>query len=245
MDELNSFLKDLGVPEESFLDKPLTGEPAPEKEDSIDEERIKKNRYTRRREAEAQRLRDEVLQLSERVKTLSEVQKFREEAGDDPLKKIEAIYGTDTPEKLAATNLLKEALSGMKESAKTEIQKEWESRINEDTEVQKEADSEVDNFLDQVEEDYGLDMSNQSVREGYITLMEKMSPKYKDGNIKEFADPDAVAETYLALQKRQTSGRAKELASRSMTHSGESQPSKLPQNAIDRFMQENGLTGNW
>jgi hypothetical protein len=244
-DELNSFLKDLGVPEESFLDKPLNVDDTPEKEEESKEEERFKNRYTRRREKEAQRLRDEVIQLNERVKVLSEVGKFKEEVGDDELKKVEAIFGTDTPEKLAATNILKEALSGLTEKAKRETLQEIQNREGEDTEAQKEADEEVDDFLDRVEEDYDIDMSDENVRKGYITLMEKMSPKYDDGNIKEFADPDAVAETFLALQKRQGSSKARELASRSMTHSGESQSSKLPQNAIDRFMQENGLGGSW
>ena len=244
--ETSSFLKDLGVPQESILDKPLNvNDDTPEKEEESEEEERYKNRYTRRKEKEAQRLRDEVLQLTERVKVLSEVGKFKEEVGDDELKKVEAIFGTDTPEKLAATNILKEALSGLTEKAKRETLQEIQNREGNDTEAQKEADSEVDDFLDRVEEDYDLDMSDENVRKGYITLMEKMSPKYDDGNIKEFADPDAVAEAFIALQKRGSSSKAKDLANRSMTHSGESQSSKLPQNAIDRFMQENGLTGSW
>ena len=244
--ETSSFLKDLGVPQESILDKPLNvDDDTPEKEEESEEEERYKNRYTRRKEKEAQRLRDEVLQLTERVKVLSEVGKFKEEVGDDELKKVEAIFGTDTPEKLAATNILKEALSGLTEKAKRETLQEIQNREGEDTEAQKEADSEVDDFLDRVEEDYDLDMSDENVRKGYITLMEKMSPKYDDGNIKEFADPDAVAEAFIALQKRGSSSKAKDLANRSMTRSGESQSSKLPQNAIDRFMQENGLKGSW
>lgn len=245
-DTIEEFLKGI-APEETnnLFDKPLVESPAPEKEDEEKEEAIKKNRYARRREAEAQRLRDENLQLNERVKVLSELGKFKEEVGDDPLKKVDAIFGTDTPEKLAATNILKEALAGMKESAKSDVIKEWESRTEQETTSQKEADSEVDDFLDHVEEEHGLDMSDDNVRSGYLTLMEKMSSKYNDGNIKEFADPDAVAETYIALQKRQGSGRARELADRSMTRSGESQPSTLPQNAIDRFMEEQGLGGSW
>ena len=74
-----------------------------------------------------------------------------------------------------------------------------------------------------------------------VTLMERMSKKYDDGNIKEFADSEAVIETYKELQKRGGSTRARELADRSMTRSGESQPSTLPQNAVERYMKENGL----
>ena len=57
MPELSEFLKDLGVPEESILDKPLqTGDDTPEKEEESKEEERFKNRYTRRREKEAQTL---------------------------------------------------------------------------------------------------------------------------------------------------------------------------------------------
>jgi hypothetical protein len=189
-------------------------------------------------------LRDENIQLNERVKVLSEVSRFKEEVGDDDLKKVEAIFGTDTPEKLAATNILKEALSGLTEKAKKETLRELDSRQEEESGAQKEADDEVDSFLDTAE-DEGLDIEDENTRKGLITLMERMSSKYNDGNIKEFADPEAVIETYKELQKRSGSSKARELASRSMTRSGESQPSKLEQSAVERFMTEQGLTGNW
>lgn len=243
-DTLEEFLKDLGT-EESIVDKPLVSEKIELEKDNEEVEERKKNRYTRRREAESQRLRDENLQLNERVKVLSELGKFKEEVGDDPFKKVDAIFGTDTPEKLAATNILKEALQDIGAKAQTNAMKEWESRGEKETEAQKEADNEVEEILDHVEDEYGLDMSDDNVRRGFVTLMEKMSPKYEDGNIKEYADSDAVAEAFKELQKRPGSSKARELASRSMTRSGESQPSKLPQNAIERFMEENGLVGNW
>jgi hypothetical protein len=243
MSELTDFLKEANKDTESLFNKPLVADEAPEKE-TPDEETIKKNRYTRRREAEAQRLRDENLQLNERVKVLSELGKFKEEVGDDPLKKVEAIFGTDTPEKLAATNLLKEAISGMSEKAKAEALREIDSRGEQESEAQKEADDEVDGFLEAAE-DEGLDIEDENTRKGLITLMERMSSKYDDGNVKEFADPEAVIETYKELQKRQGSNRAKELAGRSLTRSGESQPSALEQSAVERFMAEHGLNRKW
>jgi hypothetical protein len=218
-------------------------EEEPEKE--TNEEEGRKNRYTRRREAEAQRLRDENIQLNERVKVLSEVGKFKEEVGDsDAYSKLDAILGNNEPGKLAATNILKEVIKDLTEKNKQELRQELDSRSEQESEAQKEADDEVDSFLDTAE-DEGLDIEDENTRKGLITLMERMSSKYNDGNIKEFADPEAVIETYKELQKRSGSSKARELASRSMTRSGESQPSTLPQNAIDRFMTENGLTGNW
>jgi hypothetical protein len=210
----------------------------------LDEDGYSKNRQGRRKREKDEELRNEITQLTERVKVLSEVSRFKEEVGDDDLKKVEAIFGTDTPEKLAATNILKEALSGLTEKAKKETLRELDSRQEEETGAQKEADDEVDGFLEAAE-DEGLDIEDENTRKGLLTLMERMSSKYNDGNVKEFADPEAVIETYKELQKRQGSSKARDLASRSMQRSGESQPSSLTQNAIERFMEENGLKGNW
>ena len=248
MSELTDFLKGTEK-EESILNKPLVTDEAPEKETPVvkyelDEEGYPKNRFGRRKREGDERLRNEVSQLNERIKVLSEVGKFREEVGDDPLKKIEAIFGTDTPEKLAATNLFKEAISGMSEKAKAEALQEIDSRGEQESEAQKEADDEVDEFLDTAE-DEGLDIDDDNTRKGLLTLMERMSSKYNDGNVKEFADPEAVIETYKELQKRQGSSKAKDLASRSMTRGGESQPSQLEQSAVERFMAEHGLNRRW
>ncbi len=200
----------------------------------------------RRREKDTQRD-NEIQQLTGRVQQLSEVDKFKEDVGDDYKKLLEPIFGNADekgnydPKRELATNNLISAFKKLEETAQNKILAAIESRNSQETTAQREADSEVDDMLDRVEEDYDLDMSDDNVRSGFITLMEKMSPKYEDGNIKEFADPDAVAEAYKALQKRGGNSRAKELAERSMTRSGESQPSTLPQNAIDRYMIENGL----
>jgi hypothetical protein len=132
----------------------------------------------------------------------------------------------------------------MSERAKAEALQEIDSRGEKESEDQKEADDEVDGFLEAAE-DEGLDIEDENTRKGLLTLMERMSSKYNDGNVKEFADPDAVIETYKELQKRSGSGRAKDLASRSMTRSGESQPSTLEQSAVERFMAENGLNRKW
>jgi len=243
--ELENFLSDVSKPE-SLLDKPLeVTAPEPEKvEDSEAEKEAKfKNRAYRRLEKKYQEEREAGIAMAERIKVLSEVDKFKADVGEDHLKKVEAIFGTNTPEKLAATNILKEALMGMSEKAKTDVLKEWESRQGNEAQEQKEADNEVDEILERVEDEYGLDMSDEDVRRGFITLMEKMSPKYDDGNIKEYADADAVAETLLEFQKKGTSdnSRAKELASRGISRSGESQPSKLEQSTVERFMKEQGL----
>ena len=248
--EVGNFLKELaGEQPESILDKPLdlgtpadeeAEKPAPVKRYELDEDGYPKNRLGRRMRSQDEERANEIQQLNERVKQLSEVDRFKQEVGDDHLKKVEAIFGTDTPEKLAATNLLKEALQGMTERAKAETLREIGQEREVETKAQREADNEVDEFLEMAREE-GLNVDDDNVDAGLRTLMGRMSSKYPDGNIKEFADPEAVIETYKELQKRGGSSRARELADRSLTRSGESQPSTLPQNAIERYMKENGL----
>ncbi len=251
--ELNSFLKEFQQPTDTVLDKPLETktDEEPEKETPVrrvelDEDGYPKNREGRRKRQEDERLRDEVTQLNERVRVLSEADKFKADVGDDYKKLLEPIFGNadekgnyDPKRELATKNLIA-AFEAMKESSKKEFLAEIESRNSEETKAEREADGEVNEFLD-LAEDEGLDISDDGTRNGLITLMERMSKKYDDGNIKEFADSEAVIETFKAFQKRGGSDRAKELADRSMTRSGESQPSKLQSDAVTRFMEDNGF----
>lgn len=257
--EVNSFLKDLMQDQQpSILDKPLNldstektdEEPekaAPVKKVEFDEDGYTRNRQGRRKREQDENLRSEVMQLTERIKVLSESNKAKDEEGPNYKKLLSQVYGNAgddgkyDPRREQATRNLIAAFEDMKDSVKKEFLNEIQTRDSEAVQADREADNEVDNMLEQVEEDYHLDMRDNAVRTGFITLMEKMSPKYRDGNIKEFADADAVAEAYLELQKRGGSNRAKELADRSMTRSGESQPTRLPQNAVDRYMEEHGL----
>lgn len=252
--EVGNFLKELaGEQQESILDKPLNlgTDEEPEKETPVrkvelDEDGYPKNRQGRRKRERDEQRDSEIQQLNERVKVLSESEKFKEEVGDDYKKLLEPIFGTagddgkyDPRRELATKNLIA-AFDMMKESSKKEVLKALESRNTEESNAQREADSEVEAILDTAEE-YGINIEDEDTRSGFLTFVEKMSAKYKDGNVKEFPDADNVAEAFIAISKSGGSSRAKELASRGMTRSGESQPSNLQQNAIERYMEDNGL----
>jgi hypothetical protein len=205
-----------------------------------DSELMRQNRKNRRLD---QRLKEaEILnaQLNERIKVLSEVGKFKQEATDDDLAEIDRIYGTDTPEHIAAGNILKKALRSREENAVQKALERIQSERTDDAQEQREEDKAVDDIEERIEDEYGIDMSNQSDRSSYFALMERMSPKDQDGNVKEYADPDAVAETFLRLKERANS-RRQELSARSMTRSGQSQPSRIQEDAMERWIQENDL----
>lgn len=243
--EQQKFLEDLGVkPEVDVLEKPLMDESSPEEEAEKEGDMKLKNRRERRLDAKLQAERETNIALNSRLQTLSEVKTLRETTEEaDYLKRVERIYGNATPEAKEATELLKEALKGVHESAKREAMEESLNKFEADrlkeTEAVKEEEKNLDSILDSLEEDYNVDMSDTAVRTGFLTMLEKLSPKDKEGNIIEYADAKEVYELYEA--RREKSSRAKELASRSMTRSGASQESKLEDDASVRFLKENGI----
>ena len=240
MSEQTEFLKDLDIDQKKdVLDAPLD-DPEKKEETPEDAEMKLKNRRERRLAEKWQAEREANIDLNARLQTIKESQVLREEPVAEYLKRVEKIYGNATPEAIEATNLLKEALQGVKDSAKQEALAEVEARAGNESEAVKKEEQTIDDMLDEVEDEYDVDMSDSDTRKGFLTLLEKVSPKDQDGNIIEYADASTVYELY-ELGKQKSSNRAKELASRSMTRSGASQPSKLEDDAAVRFLKENGI----
>lgn len=241
MSEQTEFLKDLEPTAADILNKNLTDETVvPETVETEEESEMKlKNRREKRLADKWQAERESNIALTARLEAITETRKTDGEEADY-LKRIKSIYGDATPEAKEATNILVEALQGLEKTAVdkafTKLQSEKEAEIR----AQKQEEKNLDEVAERVEEDHGIDMSVDANRKGYFALMEKLSPKDRDGNITEYADPDAVAEVFLSTRER-TSSRAKDLASRSMTRSGQSQPSAIQDDAAVRFLKENGI----
>lgn len=243
MNEQERFLSDLDE-KVNVLEQPITDETGdePEKKEETPEETEQKakNRRERRLLEKNQQLREEAIATSARLQALTEAQNLRKESEPaDYLKRIEKIYGNATPEAQEATELLKEALEGVKLSAREEALAEYERRKNSEAEDVQKEEANLDNILDSVEDEYGIDMSGDD-RVGYLALLEKLSPKDSQGNIIEYADPDSTAELYLS-RKEKSNDRAKELAGRSMTRSGASTNSKIEEDSALRFLKDNGI----
>lgn len=235
MSEQEDFLKDLDKTEDPF-EKPLVEEP--EKEEDEDTEFKAKNRRERRLLTENTRLREEAIAASARAQALTEVSKFQKETGDnDPIKQARAIYGDDTPEKKIASDILENTLRGIKESAVKEALEKMEGSRNEESKAVREEEQNLERILDNMEDEYGIEPSD---RKAFLTLLEKISPKDRDGNIIEYADPDYTAETFIRLKER-SSTRAKDLASRGMTRSAASAPDKVEASAAEKYLKEQGI----
>lgn len=179
--------------------------------------------------------------LAGKLEARSEAEKAVSSEEADYLKGIERIYGTDTPEAQLATDLLKKAFVGVHQNAKSEALAEMKAeRLREADEMRK-ADTELDNIVDELEDEYGVTLTKPQ-QQAYFTLLEKMSPKDKAGEVTEYADPHAVWEVFQEkLKAKPADTRAKDLSSRSMVKSGSSKESNLEQDVHARFLREQGI----
>lgn len=246
--ELDKFLEDLDVkkPTEA-LDRETEVEVESSEKEEDNSEEFSGNRRTRRMAQKAQQYKEEAIALNARLQALAEADKVRTVTEEsDFLKMVEPIFGTDTPEKREATELLKKALKGAHDSAeKSALEKALQSMdVARETETKQIAEEEdnIEEGIEMLEDEYNIDLSPGSKeRTNFLTLLERLSPKDKEGNIVEYADFDATYEIY-ERNKEKASSRAKELASRSMARSGSSSGgSKLEKDAAERYLRDIGV----
>ncbi len=252
----NQLLDELGIQSENGLE-PSTWK-GPEEHENVtestkeedSEEESLRNRRERRLMAKVQAEREANIALNARLQAISEVQKMREETTEaDFLKIVEPIFGsTDEkgqydPARVEATRLFKEALKGAYTTAKKEAIEEALSTLHEEQSGESEAlheeEENIDEGMDYVEEKYGINFSDTNVYNKYLELLEEVSPVNRHGGIAEYAF-DAAARLFLADEGKSVS-RAKELATRSGTRSGSSQPSELQDQTFYQGLKDLGL----
>ena len=233
----DEFLKDL-EPEQQF--NPLE-DAAPKEEDSKQEEEDTeelRNRRERRLVAKLQAERESSIALAAKLEVLTAAQKTSTTEAADYLKKVERIYGTDSPEAVAATELLKGALADVKEIAKQEALETFreEQRVVREAEVKE--GNQLDDMVEDIEDTYGVTLDGSS-KKSFFQLLEKLSPKDSDGDVIAYADPHAVWEE-LQSRNKVAPSRAKGLASRGIAKSS-SAPSTVERDSNERFLRENGI----
>jgi hypothetical protein len=243
MSEQTEFLKELDVQQEdSVLDKPLTEstESTEEVETSEEIEQKAKNRRERRLLEKNQQLREEVLMTNARLQGINEARQFQSDTNDDPIKAVRAIYGDDTPEKKQASDILESTLRKIQEATTQQAFDALKEQQASESRAVVEEEQNLDTMMEGLEDDHNADFSNESTRKGFLDLLERVSPKDRDGNIIEYADADTTWELYSSLKEKSTS-RAKELSSRSMTRSGSMGESKIADDSTLRYLKENGI----
>lgn len=231
VDEFFKQLPDEDKTERDIFDekKPTVVEPTVDpKKDEDDPEKAPesiKDRRHRRLEARLQQEREANIALNERVKTLSEMDKFTKEVGDEVIGDIAKMFDSSDIGKenaLRLSKVIREQSALAKEEAIREFKREQDEAVQE----QKKYESLIDNELESLEDQYNIDLTSDApkarkTRREFLELVSELSPKDESGEITNYADFES---TFKVYQKTQTEDkvdntRREEIASRSMQRS--------------------------
>lgn len=207
--------------------------PEPEKEKEIEPEEVPdeiKNRRHRRLEEKLQAERESNIALAERVKILSEQDKFTKETSIDP--RIGKLFDTSTDLGKENAQRLADLLSDYSTKAKEEALREIADKQLEEKEEQKSYENFIDKGLESLEDRYNIDLTSDApqarkARREFLEMVEKLSPKDDEGSITGYADFDSTYEIYKEKHTEKIdNSRQKEIASRSMQKSNSSSGSE-------------------
>jgi len=151
-------------------------------------------------------------------------QQFRQEVQDEiklPPSFIKLV-GNDTEEKKQVLKDLSSYFSGLKGEARQEFLEELKEQEQAQVQQDNAALSELNAGFEEIEEEHGVDLSTDTkTRAAFVEYLRRVSHKNEDGEVDQFADIPAAWEAFQERAKPQTASRAKELASRGMTRSGD------------------------
>ncbi len=139
------------------------------------------------------------------------------------------LIGNDTAEKVAMIKEAKARDERMLQQAEERAFNRLSQKEQETLKAEQEAEAELENAFDSIEENYGVDISSNNPiakksRQDFISFIEKIDPKNARGEIVDYPDMPSAWETFQQIEKAtKTPSRAKELSSRSMSRSAETQ----------------------
>ncbi len=204
----------------------------------------RKNRHTRRLETKLQQERESNIHLAAKLEALSESQKFsRDVAGLEPDEALLTLYGNDENGKRAA-QITQRLLNDTAQKAKAMALEEIRSAQAAEAAEVRESEEFIDDQLESLEDESGIDLTSNSPlgrknRTEFLSMVERLSPKDEEGNIKEYADFGEVFETFQERKAKPTS-RQKDLASRGMIRSG-STTEALKDTAGESYLKNLGI----
>lgn len=217
-DAVSEFLNGVSEPQDIFTEQEPETEPEEEKEEEkplrFDKD-PKVQKYIEKQVAKA---------LKDRTPTVEE--SFKRETGEIKIpESLVNLIGNDTPEKQRALKDFAETLASLKGEARQEFLSEMKAQENAQVEKDAKAREELDNYFDEIEETYSVDLTSNSasakqMRAQFIDYVRKIAPKDEHGEVAAFPDLVASFEEFQEKSKRPAT-RAKELASRGMTRSGD------------------------
>lgn len=246
--DTEKFLKDVGEGHKIDDSQPII----PEGEEKVDEGI--KNRRHKRLEERLTRERQSAIELADSFKKVNDDLEYLKRERGGSLKyadRFEKIIGNDTDQKkalVAEMSKLFEENEVNSEKRAIERLKEYQvEQSKKEAQEQEELTNFVEDEINRVEDSYGIDLTSGSKEaneryDRYVSLVKKMSPKDKDGEIREYADFDAVAEIFKEQESKGSSlSRKKEASSRSGTQSSPSNVTNSELSGQEQWLKQNGI----
>lgn len=174
-------------------------------------------------------------------------QSFKKEVEDITLpSSFVELVGNDTPEKVKVLKDLSTYFFTLKGEARSEFLSEMKAQEQKKVEADKHAQEELDTYFDEIEETYDVDLSSNSasakqMRTQFVDYVRKIAPKDENGEVAAFPDLVASFEEFQERNKRPSATRAKELASRGMTRSSDTNstvPTGRSPRDVDRYFDQ-------
>lgn len=217
-----------------------------------DEARAEERRLNRQERRRIERLEADKASAIQLAEMLAKEKAAKEERPskteeEDFLKSLDSIYGTDTPQHIAATNLLKSAFQKSMDRIEAKMEAKTRELIGDQgpdqEELIAEERDELRTIIEEVEDEYGVDLTSRDAaddRRQFLDLLERMSPKDRAGNIVAYADPGSVGELFDERRSRRADG-AKSIAARGLSRSGASNADAIRNKAVEDFLKEKGI----
>ena len=211
------FLNNITDKPDIFEEKAIETSPEVDAEDVVDEKPLPFHQ-----DPKVQRYVEKQIEKALKDRPSAE-QTFRQEVKDElnlPPALVKLV-GNDTPEKREALKELATYLDSLPAKAQEQFQAKMEQQAQEAAEQDNAALSELNAGFEAIEEEHGVDLSSDSrTRAAFVEYLRRVSHKNEDGEVDQFADIPAAWEVFQERAKPSAS-RAKELASRGMTRSGD------------------------
>ncbi len=250
---LENFLGELGGEKDSFEenpDDPFAKQEA-KVEDKVEDEANDKP-LPFHKDPKVQKFIDKQVEkrLEQLEKSLPKKETIETSKADDEVNDVlTRLIGNDTPEKVSMVKEFRSILERGTERAKAEALAELDQRQQREVDADREAETELENAFDDIEETYDVDITSNNplarkTRQEFVSFVERIAPKDRDGDIVDYPDMLSAWETYSELKKSTASpSRAKELASRSMARSTEvaNKPQeRVNWDTVDSFVESLG-----
>ncbi len=227
--EVDKFFE--GLPEADQKGAEIFAPEAPREEvkEEDKEPEIRKNRAHRRTEEKLQETREMNIALAERVKILSEqkAEKNNTNTSEMPAEWV-ALYGS-SPEAESAWKVQEKLLQKHTEIAEERAVERIKAEQQKSLDEQKKHESFIDSQFEALEDTYDVDLTSNApgarkMRNEFIELVQKLSPKDERGEITGYPDFESTFEIYKNSREKEKSTelqtRQKEISTRTMQKAG-------------------------